>query len=399
MQSLTFWSASRCAIVLTALLASASAAGAQTVTDARRVEFTPSAEHNAVDGSGVPLLTRYSLQVFAAGGATPLQTIDLGKPAPGSDGMIRLDFVSLLPTPLTPGILYETLVEAIGPGGRNASLRSNTFSFTIPCSWAISPTSQSIAAAGGTGSSTVTTAAGCAWTATSNNTWIAVTAGASGSGNGTVTFTVAANTAGTIRTGTLTAAGNTFTVTQAAACSYAISPTSQSLPAAGGPGTVAVTTTGGCNWTATNPASWVTITSGASGNSSGSVGYTVAANTATTGRSATLTIAGRTFTVTQAAAACTFTVSPRTIAGAQAGDSGTITVTTQTGCAWSASTPVTWITLTGAGPGSGATAYTIAANTGSAPRTATLMVAGQTVNVTQPPATAPGAPANVRVVR
>ena len=48
--------------------------------------------------------------------------------------MIRLDFVSLLPTPLTPGVLYETLVEAIGPGGRSASLRSNTFSFTVPCS-------------------------------------------------------------------------------------------------------------------------------------------------------------------------------------------------------------------------------------------------------------------------
>jgi hypothetical protein len=313
--------------------------------------------------------------------------------------MIRLDFVSLLPTPLTPGILYETLVEAIGPGGRSASLRSNTFSFTIPCSWAISPMSQSVAAAGGTGSSTITTAAGCAWTATSNNTWIAVTAGASGSANGTVTFTIAANTAGTIRTGTLTAAGHTFTVTQAAACSYAISPVSRSHPAAGGTGTVAVTTTSGCNWTATSPASWVTITSGASGNSSGSVGYTVAANTATTARSATLTIAGRSFTVTQAAAACTFTATPTTIAAAQAGDNGTISVTTQTGCAWSAFTPVTWITLTGAGPGSGATAYTIAANTGATPRTATLTVAGETVAVTQAPVTQPGAPTNVRIVR
>ena len=226
-----------------------------------------------------------------------------------------------------------------------------------------------------------------------------MTGGASGSGNGTVAFTVAANTAGTIRTGTLTAAGSTFTVTQAAACSYTISPASQSLPAAGGTGTVTVTAAAGCAWTTTGGASWVTISSGATGSGNGSVGFTAAANTATPGRSATLTIAGRTFTVTQAAAACTFTVSPRIIASAQAGDTGTISVTTPTGCAWSVFTPVTWITLTGAGPGPGATAYTIAANTGATPRTATLTVAGQTVAVTQAPVTQPGAPTNVRIVR
>ena len=49
-----------------------------------------------------------------------------------------------------------------------------------------------------------------------------MTSGASGSGNGSVAFTVAAN-AGGARTGTITVAGQTFTVTQAAAvvsCTY-----------------------------------------------------------------------------------------------------------------------------------------------------------------------------------
>ena len=48
-------------------------------------------------------------------------------------------------------------------------------------------------AAGGTGSTNVTSSAGCPWSAVSNNTWITVTSGASGSGNGSVGFTVAAN--------------------------------------------------------------------------------------------------------------------------------------------------------------------------------------------------------------
>ena len=59
----------------------------------------------------------------------------------------------------------------------------------------------------------VSTGAGCAWTATSHESWITITSGASGSGNGTVRFNVADNS-GKKRTGTLTIAGQTFTVEQ-----------------------------------------------------------------------------------------------------------------------------------------------------------------------------------------
>ncbi len=84
------------------------------------------------------------------------------------------------------------------------------------CSYSINPTSASQPAAGGTGSVTVTAGVGCAWTAVSNATFITVTSGSSGSGNGTVNYSVAANS-GSSRTGTMTIAGQTFTVTQAAA--------------------------------------------------------------------------------------------------------------------------------------------------------------------------------------
>jgi Zn-dependent metalloprotease len=92
------------------------------------------------------------------------------------------------------------------------------------CSFSINPTSANFAAAGGSGSVTVTTSAGCNWTAASNNSFITVTSGASGSGSGTVTYSVAANTS-TARSGSLTIAGLTHSVSQDAAgggCTNAI---------------------------------------------------------------------------------------------------------------------------------------------------------------------------------
>lgn len=81
------------------------------------------------------------------------------------------------------------------------------------CSYAINPTSAAPAAAGGAASVTVTAGAGCGWTATSNAAWLTITSGPSGTGNGSVGYTVAANTGGA-RTGTLTIASQTFTVNQ-----------------------------------------------------------------------------------------------------------------------------------------------------------------------------------------
>ncbi len=174
------------------------------------------------------------------------------------------------------------------------------------CSYSLSPTSQSLAAGAGTGSFTVTPSpSSCGWTATANDSWLTVTSGPKGTGNGTVAFAAAANTATTARTGTITAGGVTFTVNQAAtvACSYTLSPTSQSLPAAAGTGSFAVTPSApSCAWTAASNASWITVTSGASGTGIGTVGFTVAANTATTARSGTITAGGVAFTVNQAAA-------------------------------------------------------------------------------------------------
>jgi Zn-dependent metalloprotease len=83
------------------------------------------------------------------------------------------------------------------------------------CSFSINPTSANFAAVGGTASVTVTTTTGCNWTAVSNNSFITITSGASGSGSGTVSYAVAANTTALGRNGSLTIAGLTHSVSQA----------------------------------------------------------------------------------------------------------------------------------------------------------------------------------------
>jgi hypothetical protein len=86
---------------------------------------------------------------------------------------------------------------------------------TTPCSSSLSPQGRTIPYNGGAFTVDVTsTYENCGWTAASNASWMTIDSGASEAGNGIVKFTAAANTTTGERTGTLTIAGNTFTVTQ-----------------------------------------------------------------------------------------------------------------------------------------------------------------------------------------
>lgn len=81
--------------------------------------------------------------------------------------------------------------------------------------YSISPTYQSFAGNGATSASiSVTAPSGANWSAVSNAFWITILSGASGSGNGTVTYSVAVNPDSMIRTGTITVNDRTFTVYQ-----------------------------------------------------------------------------------------------------------------------------------------------------------------------------------------
>jgi hypothetical protein len=278
---------------------------------------------------------------------------------------------------------------SIAVAGQRATITQPALA-AAPCGYTISPPSQNISAAGGPGApiNVTSSRADCTWSAHSNDSWIAITSDSNGIGNGSVTFSVGANT-GAARTGTLSVAGRTFTLSQAAVaaptCNYSISPPSQNASAGGGSGSVSVTTTSTCAWTATSTASWISVTAGATGMGNGSVSYSVAANTGGA-RSGTVTIAGQTFTVNQAAGApsCSYLVGPNNQQIDASGGVATVTVTATAGCAWTATSGVTWIIITGgaSGSGNGTVTAVVATNTGGQ-RTGTLTVAGQPVTIQQ----------------
>jgi len=185
----------------------------------------------------------------------------------------------------------------------NGSISRITSTSPPVCTYGIAPTSQNFAASGGSGTVNVTVGAGCPWTAAPNASWLHVTSGASGSGDGSVGYTVDSNSSTSARNGTFTIAGKTFTVNQSGAvpCTYSISPTKATVSRGGVTNaTVAVTAPAGCAWTAVSNATWIRVVSGASGSGNGAVTYSVDANTGKARkRTGKMTIAGKTFTVTQ----------------------------------------------------------------------------------------------------
>jgi hypothetical protein len=249
------------------------------------------------------------------------------------------------------------------------------------CTFVIGPVSFSFGASGGSGDVRVTAPAGCAWTAESPVPWITFTGDSSGSGAGAVSFRVAA-TDGPARTTLLKIANGVVTVAQSPGCDFAVTPAAQSAGAGGGAISIAVSTAGGCAWTATTGTGWLNIASGATGSGPGRVEVTVQPNTGPA-RSGTLLVAGRTVTITQASG-CRYEISPSSLDVSPAGDSRTVTVATAAGCSWSAAGNVPWVTAsTATGVGPGQVQLTVAANSTPA-RTGTAAVAGQPVSIRQP---------------
>ena len=180
--------------------------------------------------------------------------------------------------------------------------------------------------------------------------------GASGTGNGAVAFSVAANP-GSARTGTITVAGQTFTVTQAAAavpCTYTIAPTDASIAAAGGTGTVAVSAAPAA------PGRRAATPRGSRSPRAPAAPATAPWRSAwrrirAAARTGTITVAGQTFTVTQARRGRPLHLHDRS-AGCldrRGGRDRDRRRDRGTGCAWTASSNAAWITVTSGASGTG----------------------------------------------
>lgn len=282
------------------------------------------------------------------------------------------------------GTVHYTAAANTGPQ-RTGTITAGGQTFTVNqsagCTYSISPGSQNVASGGGAVSVSVTAPGGCAWTAVSNAPWITISSGSTGSGNGTVQLSVAANSDGE-RRGTVTIAGQTYTVVQGNGCAFSLSPTSQTVPAGGATASFGVNTTASCAWTAVANAGWISVTSGASGNGPGTVQFSAAANPGAA-RSGTITAAGQTFTVSQESG-CSAVVAPDTLAAPAAGGSQMISISTAADCTWTAASNVPWIAIAmpASGSGNGAVRLDIQANTDAA-RSGTATVAGKVVTVNQ----------------
>lgn len=169
------------------------------------------------------------------------------------------------------------------------------------------------------------------------------------------------------------------------ACSYSISPTQESFGSAGGAGSISVSTSSTCTWSASSNVPWISITSGSNETGNGTVSYEVDGNSGASSRTGTITVEGNTFTVTQDGASCTYSISPTSESFSEQGGSGSITVTTSSGCDWSASSNDSWMSITAGsiGTGEGTVSYQVDANADPSSRTGTLTVAGEPHTVDQ----------------
>ncbi|HVM59326.1 MAG TPA: BACON domain-containing protein [Verrucomicrobiae bacterium] len=100
----------------------------------------------------------------------------------------------------------------------NFQFLPGTHYFTVPVpsceSIPASPTTASFPTTGGGSSVFVTPGGGCSWAASVNTNWLTITAGSSGTGSGTITYSVSTNTSINPRTASMFIVGTTVLSTQ-----------------------------------------------------------------------------------------------------------------------------------------------------------------------------------------
>ena len=166
------------------------------------------------------------------------------------------------------------------------------------CRYKLSKTGSDVGPSAGSYTVAISTSDGaCPWTATSNNpAWI--TSSSSGSGNGTVTYTIQPNV-GPERTGSLVVGGQTFKVAQGNGCSFTLNPARDSISPSGGSHSFNIVASApDCPWTATSDnTGWVATESRGAGD--GTITYTADANHQAA-RKGLISVGGQSFAVYQA---------------------------------------------------------------------------------------------------
>jgi hypothetical protein len=243
------------------------------------------------------------------------------------------------------------------------------------------------------GAASVGVTSNVSWTATSNAaSWCTVTP-ASGSNNGTLSINYTSNTATTSRSATVTVTGGditkTYLLTQSGstpASTLNLSVASGNAGAAAGSASVGVTSN--VSWTAiSNAASWCTVTP-ASGSNNGTLSINYTSNTATTSRSATVTVTGgditKTYLLTQSGSTPASTLNLSVASGNAGAAAGSASVGVTSNVSWTAtSNAASWCTVTPAsGSNNGTLSINYTSNTATTSRSATVTVTGGDITKT-----------------
>ncbi|MBI4905325.1 MAG: hypothetical protein HY820_16950 [Acidobacteria bacterium] len=233
------------------------------------------------------------------------------------------------------------------------------------------------------------------------SSWIGTTTAFAPNGSSSsVSVDVQPNTTGAARAGTVWVAGTSIPVTQdVAPCSQTVSGGPSNFLGVGGGGSLTVTTPSYCSWAVTSGVSWITIAAGAAGSGNGTITFQVGPNFDSGVRNGAITVGTTQFMVTQSGAvSCSYSVSPPSVQVSALGTTGQLAITTSTNCSWSASSQVSWITLSGSlsGVGNGSVSYTVQPNGAATARAATLSIGAANVAVVQAAGT--GLPTGLRFV-
>jgi len=255
-----------------------------------------------------------------------------------------------------------------------------------PCAYSLSPTQRTHGPGAANNSVTIQCGIGCDWTASTTNSWLTFTSPTNGTGTNTLNYSVAANLFPTERVGGLLIGGQTFVITQRAlVCTFTISPTNRAHGFGLTTNTVSVMlNSSNCSWNATTTNDWISL-SGTNATGDGAVTYILASNPNSTGRTGTVAIADKIFTVTQSGAPCSFTILPTAASHGFNSETGLVVVTGIGGCTWASTNTNSWITIiSGAtGTNSGTVGYLVDANTSTNARSGIVTIGGTDFTVTQ----------------
>ncbi len=308
--------------------------------------------------------------------------------------------VSLLPTWLTPNVTdgsgngTVTLIAPIwgGTATRTASVVIAGITITATqasigsCAYTITPVTLTFGNAGGVGTLNLKAPSStCTFTASSNSPWITVSP-ASGTGTTTLTVTVAPNPTVVFLYGSINVAGQVIPISEGGltGCAFFVNPSSLSYPSTGGNTTLTITATyPNCTWTAVSNVPWLTF-SASTGVGNGTIQAIAAYNTTTGPLTGTATVGGQTISVSESAgSACAFTVSPDALIFPDGGGSITRTIVANApSCTWTATSNLPQISVSpSSGTGSGSVTVTLGSNTGGSLVNATVVLAGQTLQV------------------